>query len=85
MTQPTALEIEERAAEARNILNSQAFNWVFVELQQEYLNELIQADVGGLTAATAHARMKVLGDVRARFESFITDQLMQSKKGRRTQ
>lgn len=74
MKQLSAIEIEERAAEARNILNSPTMKSIWEELQAEYTEQLIQAEVGGLTASTAHASMKVLRDVQSRLQTYVTDQ-----------
>lgn len=75
-------EIEERAAEARSFINSPLVEEIFNDLQQEYLDRLIQAEVGDLTAAAAHASMKVLADVRNKLQSYVNDQLMLRKKGK---
>jgi len=76
-----AYQIEERAAEARSFINSDVVKTIFENLQQEYLQQLIQAEVGGLTAATAHARIKALEDIRNSLQSVVNDQLMLRKKG----
>ena len=83
MKQLSAMEIEERASEARAILASPAMKYAFDELTAEYMEQLIQAEVGGLTAATAHASMKVLRDVQSRLQTFITEEKMQANRGRR--
>jgi hypothetical protein len=80
MTTLSAIDIEERAAEARSILNSPILKQAFADLQAEYVSKLIQAEVGGLTASTAHASMKVLGDVEARLQSYVNDQLVMRKR-----
>lgn len=76
-------EIEERAAEARSFMNSTVVQEIFEDLQAEYLTQLIQADVGGLTAATAHASMKVLEDIRGKIKKYVVDEEFRRKKGRR--
>lgn len=76
-------EIQERAADARALLGSDIFNRVMQRLHEEYLEQLIQAEVGGLTAATAHASMKSLEAIKARLKAFITDEQMAVKKGHR--
>jgi hypothetical protein len=82
MIKLSPFDIEERASEARAILASPAMKYAFAELEAEYLNQLIQAEVGGLTASTAHASMKVLRDVQSRLETFITEEKMQRNRGR---
>lgn len=76
-------EIDERAAEARALLNSNVMKQVFDDLEREYVNRLIHCEVGELTATTAHASMKVLADVKARLQSYINDGLFQQRTGKR--
>lgn len=73
------IEIEERAAEARNFLNSAIVTQIFDDMRAEYIRQLIQADVGGLTAATLHASMKVLDGVRERLQSYVNDNIVQKR------
>jgi len=74
-------EIEERAAEARNLLNSPVLKQAMEDTRQEYLRQLIQADVGSLTAATAHASMKVLEGVLQQLQVYVNEAtVMQRKK-----
>lgn len=82
MRQYSPMDIEERAAEARAFLNSPAMRSIFDDLKEEYLQQLIQAEVGGLTAATAHASIKVLEDIRGKMQSMINDQTFHRKTGR---
>jgi hypothetical protein len=70
-------EIEERAADARMIQNSKVFKEAMENLMAEYTRKLVQADVGSLTATTAHASMKVLADVQGQLKSFIDEATMQ--------
>jgi hypothetical protein len=55
----SAQEIEDRAADARALLGSKVFKDALADTEAEYVRQLIQADVGSLTAAAAHASMKV--------------------------
>lgn len=73
-------EIEERAAEARHLMNSKVLKEAFEAAQQECMRELIQADVGSLTAATAHARMKALDGVLQQLQVFINEATMQRNR-----
>jgi hypothetical protein len=75
-------EIDERAAEARNIIASPFFQMMFAELEQEYVNQLIQADVGELTASTAHASIKVLAHVKSKLQSYIDDVALRNRTQR---
>jgi hypothetical protein len=76
-------ETQERAADARALLGSEIFHRSLAKLQEEYLQQLIQAEVGGLTAATAHASMKALEAIKAQLQAFITDEEMLIRKARR--
>lgn len=73
-------EIEERASEARAILNSKVYQDALEDLLQEYQRTLIQCDVGSLTAATAHASMKVLDGVSRQLQVYINEATVQRKK-----
>lgn len=79
----SALEQEELIADAQAALNSSAVKFVFRELHDEYVQELMNAEVGGLTAATAHASMKVLAGVEARLKSITNEKLFQARKRNR--
>ena len=80
MRELSPLELQERAADARSLLNSPVVKEVFDRLQAEYLQDLIQAPVGGLTAVHAHASMKALADVRAGLERVINDATFAARK-----
>lgn len=79
----TKYEQEELIADAKGALASKGVQYVFDELKEEYYQLLIQAEVGGLTASTAHASMKVLEDVRSRLQSIVNNDLMRVNQGRR--
>lgn len=76
----SAQEIEDRAADARALLGSRVLKDALEDLQQEYVRQLIQADVGSLTAATAHGSMKVLDGVRGMLQTYINEATMQQRK-----
>lgn len=73
-------EIAERAAEARSLLASDLVTEVFDGLRERYVQQLVQADVGSLTAHTLHARIQVLAAVRGELQSVVNDGLIQSKR-----
>ena len=79
----TGGEREELVADAKATLASKAMEYVFEQAKEEYYQQLIQAEVGGLTASTAHASMKVLEEVRARLQSIVDNDLMVRNLGRR--
>lgn len=76
-------EIAERAAEARNLLNSPLMKEIFDELSSYYIQQLVQAEVGSLTAATLHASMKVINDVQGRLQSVQRDERFLSQPRKR--
>ena len=69
-------ELEELRADAQAVRNSEGFKFVMESLRQRYLNELLNAEVGGLTAASAHASMKVLRDFESEFDIFTNEVTM---------
>lgn len=64
-------DLEERAAEARNFLNSPIINEMFEEIRQECLDIFTQAEVGDLTAARAHGIIKALELVRGKMQTYV--------------
>lgn len=82
MTRLSAFEISERAANARAALNDPTLQDALDHIQQEYLTELIQTDVGGLTAVQLHANIRAVENLRARLQSMITDEKFLARKGK---
>lgn len=76
----SAAEREELMADAQAALNSTALKYVFEQYREECIQELLNAEVGGLTAATAHATMKVLAGVEARLTFIVNEKLFQARK-----
>ena len=70
---------EELAKEAAMIKNSRLYKKALANLQARYVQVLLSEPVGSLTATTAHASMKVLNDVTAELETFITDAKIRRK------
>jgi hypothetical protein len=75
-------ETEEKAAEAEAILNHEVFEDAIDEVYSRAMNILIDADVGSLTASTAHATIKALEDIKDQLEQYITDRKMREKYGK---
>lgn len=75
-------EQQERIAEARALVNSPVLKEVFDTLREEYVERLVQEEVGTLTATTLHASMKVLADVQGRLRSISNDGLF-TKRNRK--
>lgn len=72
--------IEERAADAKALMNNKVLLEAIEAARQEYLRELIQADPGSLTAAAAHAKVKALDGVLQQLQVIINEAIMQRKK-----
>lgn len=72
-------EIEERASEARNILNSEIFSVILQRMMDRNIQILIREPVGSLTANSAHVSMKVLTELRGELQSLINDETIQSR------
>jgi hypothetical protein len=68
--------VDERAAEAQAILNNSVFKDALDDVYSRSLGILLNADVGSLTASTAHASMKAVQSVRKQLEEYITDKKM---------
>lgn len=84
MTALSAIEIEERAASSRALLNDPIVQEAFQALENRYLETLIQNTVGDLTAAHAHAMLRAIRELKTEFHSMVTDKTMREKyrKGR---
>lgn len=80
MEQRSEFEIEERAAEAKALLNSPLFVDVVKGLKEVYISNLVAAEVGSQDAMAAHAGLKVVNDLRASLESVINDQKMRQHR-----
>ena len=71
--------MDERAAEAQSLLDNSVFVDALDEVYSQALGTLLNADVGSLTASTAHATMKAIRDVRSKLEQYIMDKRMREK------
>ena len=78
----SAYEKQERAANAKALINDPLFKEVLDGMTQEYLTELIQTDIGGLTAVQLHANIRAVEAIRSRLQSFITEERFLARKGR---
>lgn len=72
-------QIDERAAEARNLLENTLLNEALDTIYSKAVTQLLNVDVGSLTAATAHAMMKAIPAVRSQLESYVNDAKMRQK------
>jgi len=72
-------EVDERAAEAQHLLSNPVFTGALNEVYSRAVNTLLNADVGSLTASTAHATMKSITDVQKQLEQYVADKKMRQK------
>jgi hypothetical protein len=75
-------EIDERAAEAQAILDNPVFMNALDDVYSRSLGILVNADVGSLTASTAHASIKAIRDVKKQLEEYVTDKKMRQRFGK---
>jgi hypothetical protein len=75
-------EIDERAAEAQAILDNSVFMNALDDVYSRSLGILVNADVGSLTASTAHASIKAIRDVKKQLEEYVTDKKMRQRFGK---
>ena len=76
------LQVDERAAEAQAILDNSVFKDALNDVYSRALGTLLNADVGSLTASTAHATMKAIRDVKKQLEDYITDKKMRERSNK---
>jgi len=72
-------EADERATEAEVLLQNPVFISALDEVYSRAVGTLLSADVGSLTASTAHATMKAIRDIRSQLEQYISDRKMRQK------
>lgn len=76
-------EIDNRAAEALAVLDNPMFKEAMAEIRKEYYDQLENAEVGSLTAAAAHASLRVARDFEQRLRSIVNDKKMAAHTRRR--
>lgn len=72
-------QLDERAAEARAILDNPVFKSALDDVYSRAFGTLLNSDVGSLTASTAHASMKAIRDIKKQLESYVTDHRMRQR------
>lgn len=72
-------EVDERAAEARVILESPILKEALEDIYSRAAGTLVTSDIGSLTATQAHAIMKAIVEIRTQLEQFITEKKMREK------
>jgi len=75
-------EVDERAEEAKSILANPVFTSALADIHSRAYGTLLSADVGSLTASTAHATLKAIRDIKGQLEYYITDQKMRKRFGK---
>jgi hypothetical protein len=75
-------EVDERAAEAQALLDNELFTKAVDGVYSRAVGTLLNAEVGSLTASSAHATMKALIDIRNQLEQYVADQKMRKKFGK---
>lgn len=73
------MEVDERATEAQVLLSNPVFIDALEDVYSRAIGTLMGAEVGSLTASTAHATMKALSEVRSQLEAYIVDRKMRQK------
>ena len=74
------LELDERSAEAKFILNHPLFGETMTILRNRYISELISSPIGSEKSTVCHAKLVILDDIVGQFKTVITDQKMTSQK-----
>lgn len=77
MTDP--VQVQELAALATALKESDVFKLAHFNMRKQYLQELLAAPVGSLTAQHAHAKLLALEDVVLNLDSFINDEKMRRR------
>jgi hypothetical protein len=72
-------EVQERATEAQALLGNPVFVSAIDDVYSRAVGTLLAAEVGSLTASTAHASMKAVRDIKAQLEQYIADHKMRQK------
>jgi len=75
------LEIEERAATARDFIDNPMVQEMFDNMRSRQLGILMNAEIGSLTASAAHAMLLAIEGVQGELESIVTDKKMRSHRG----
>ena len=76
-------EVDERAVEAQALLSNPVAMAALREVYSRALGTLLNADVGSLTATTAHASMKAIHDIKGQLEQYVDDQKMRRRFGKK--
>jgi len=72
-------EVEERAMEAEALLVDPVLNSALDDIRSRHMGTLLEADVGTLTASSAHASLKAITDLREQLKQYIADHKVRQK------
>lgn len=76
----SAADQEEIQADLRNMMESPAFEFLLQRAQERAIQKLLAEPVGSLTAASAHASMKALTELRGELQALLNDGLFKPKR-----
>ena len=72
-------EVEERAEEAKAVLNNQVVQDALNDVYSRALGTLVEAEVGSLTASAAHASIRAITDLKKQLEQYVSDHKIRQK------
>ena len=72
-------ETEEKAHQAQSILNDPVFKGAIDDVYSKSIQNLLNAEVGSLTASAAHASIKAILLIRSQLEEYISDDKIRKK------
>jgi len=74
------LELDERAAEAKFVLNNPVFQEAIDNLRKKHLQLMMATKVGSPESVESHAMLKVLEELISELQSAIVDQKMTKQR-----
>ena len=73
------LELDERAATARDFLTNPLVQEAFDTIHSRHLGILMSSPIGSLTASAAHAMLLAVEGIKSELESMVTDKKMHDR------
>lgn len=73
-------EVQERAADAKDLLNTKVFQEGIIALRRQYFDELMAIPPGDLRAAGVHAKLQALEAIPQQLAIFIGDAKMITRR-----
>ena len=71
--------VTEKAEKAKAVLDSEVLHDALLDIYSRASGTLLDAEVGSLTASSAHAMMKSVLDLQLQLEQYISDDKMRQK------